>query len=117
MSQSKEPFIWGVNDCCHFAGNWLLISTGKDFIKQYSCDNVRDALTIIKQHNDVDGIADKHLERIHINMAKRGDIVMCLVDGKRKGLGICEGLTSVFKSKDGLVRTQTINCDTAWGAN
>lgn len=84
---------FGKHDCCITACDMIHLTTGidpaVDFRGKYS--SPREALKIIKEHGDVDGIAEKVCEQfgwpeIHPGLATRGDLV-CLDVGGRKALG------------------------------
>ena len=115
--QNKKPFVWGVNDCCLFAAEWLKRCIEIDLLNEYPCTTAKEALKILSDNNGVDGIADKYLDSISVNLAKRGDLVMCSVDGKRDGLGICVGKISVFKGHGENMYTLTNKCTKAWSVN
>jgi len=102
-----EPFIWGKNDCCLFASNWVLIATGLD--PAYSLKNTYNsalsAARIIKNCNGMEGIIKKHAQWLikkSIQFAIRGDIII-----KDCGMGDCMGIIlgsyAAFVSKEGLV--------------
>ncbi len=113
---SRVPFEWGKTDCCAMAGNWVDIALNSN-VNNYKCSNAKEAAKIIAENGGVSGIADKHLERIDIKQAKRGDIIQSYEDKKRAALGICMGEFSVFKSKNSILRIKTLDCIAAWGVN
>lgn len=114
-SQQNQPFIWGVNDCCHFAAKGAEIITGVGVGHLYPCDSALSAQRLLNDHGGVEGIADKHYtRRDNKNFTQRGDVVSAAVGVDELGLGICTGTDAVFKSENGLFYLPMINVLSAW---
>lgn len=111
----KQPFQWGLNDCCLFAAKWVDLikglKTADGWIGAYSDKEGAYKTIIQKGFNGVESIADSHLLRISVKSAKRGDLVS--IDGC---LGVCDGRLSWFYIEGrGLSPLYTSRCNSAWG--
>ncbi len=112
---TKQPFQWGLNDCCLFAAKWVDLIKGLNIVDGWiGAYNDKDgAHKIIKQKgfSGVEAIADYYLTRIPLKSAKRGDLVS--IEGS---LGICDGRLSWFYIDGrGLIPLFTLRCNSAWG--
>lgn len=95
-SRRDRSFEFGVHDCCITACDMIKEITGKDpgkkFRGQYGIDNPIRALRLVKEHGDVDGIAEQVCQEfgwpeISPAFAGRGDLVCLDLGGQRKSLG------------------------------
>lgn len=100
----RMPFAWGLNDCCFFASDWVLLATGKDFAAEYrgKFSSALPALRYLKDHGGVEAFVERAGgKRIDPRLARRGDVVARDV-GSGIGLGVCIGALAAFVAEDGL---------------
>ena len=102
-AQEQAPFVWGVNDCAHFAAGAAKAITGVGFGECYPCDSALSAARMIKQSGGLLAIADNHYRRVPVTFAQRGDAVAADVSGDGLSLGVCRGMDAVFKTADSLL--------------
>lgn len=113
-TQAETEFVWGVNDCCHFAAKAAEIITGVGYGDLYPCADYKSAAELLKKHGGVVCIADNHYSRIAVKFAQRGDIVAANVSRSDLSLGVCLGMYAVFKSQDSLLFAQMKDFVQAW---
>ncbi len=111
-------FVWGSNDCCTFASNWVEELTGVNpliSIGHYGkYKTLKGAATILKNLGGLSKVLDENLgNNIHPAYAKVGDIVMGDLDGGET-LGICIGIECMFLGEKGVVRKRTLDMLKAW---
>ena len=108
-------FAWGETDCCLWVGRFVDLITGSNYVEQYEwqynteigAQAYLDSLGFTQPAD----IADEHLRKIPIEMAKRGDVVE--IEGG--ALGICDGRRSYFFVEGyGLRPVLTMKCRKAW---
>lgn len=100
----RMPFAWGSNDCCLFAADWVLASTGRDLAFEYRGQyaTALGALRFVQSAGGVEGlVARAGGRRIDQKLARRGDIIARDV-GDGIGLGVCIGALAAFVAKGGL---------------
>lgn len=116
LSKQHQPFVWGSNDCCLFAADWVKILLGYDTGEVYrgAYDSAFGAARLLEQHGGVEGIVDKHFPRHPASAyTRRGDLVAYLaLTGLT--LGVCEGRDAVFPGENGIMRCPTLKCQTGW---
>lgn len=100
-----QPFVWGSNDCATFAADFVWAITGSDpappGLRQHT--TAKQAVRALKRHGGLIGIATAALgQPVPILTARIGDVVLCKA-GKRDMLAICNGMTALAPSSDGLV--------------
>lgn len=125
---SKRRFKWGSMDCLIFASNACKIVCGVDpMAKKRESDpetirglykTAEEAYILIKEYRrTVPAIMDAHFDRININFAQRGDVVLGKLD-YGSTFGIIWGGQAVFKSHDlGLVRVPLNDKMKCWKVN
>ncbi len=93
------PFVWGMNDCCLFACNCVLVLTSVDLAASFRGYRTRrEAMEVLKKFGGIGGVAEA-VARIHAVpeivplRARRGDI--CLLDAGR-GERTWNGLSTFF---------------------
>ena len=118
----KTPFEWGVYDCLVYASDWCKIVCGVDPMSE-SIDGVietirggyknkKEARSLIKLHRkSIRNVMDVHFEKIAVNFAQRGDIVI-----HKMSFGISVGRgKAMFKTEDlGMVSINLSDCEAAW---
>jgi hypothetical protein len=103
-----EPFVWGVNDCCLFACDWIKRATGIDpaFALRDKYHSAISAQRLIKKNGGITGIVQNYgvpcgITRIESSKAGRGDIVVC-DGGEGECIGISLGSVTAYVGKSGL---------------
>lgn len=103
-----EPFAWGVNDCCLFGADWMLLATGLDpaATLRGTYDRALSGVRVLEKHGGLVGTIQTHMEPLGFSAigqgyASRGDIVVrdC---GNGDTMGIVLGSTGAFVGKLGL---------------
>lgn len=80
IERLERPFIWGQHDCVLFAVGWLSIRAGREMMPPLPAwTNAKEAMAAVESVGGLEAQFDKHLTRIHPNLARDGDIT--LVDG------------------------------------
>ncbi len=100
----RMPFAWGSNDCCLFAADWVLASTGRDLAAEYRGQyaTALGALRFVQSAGGVEGLVERAGgRRVDEKLARRGDIIARDV-GNGTGLGVCIGALAAFVEADGL---------------
>jgi len=116
-SRRDRPFVWGQNDCCIFAADWILLVTEIDYAADIrgTYNSGLGALRILDAHEGLFGLVTKltNLNCVPVKQAQRGDIVAQETEYGLT-LGICIGVMSVFVAKDGLDFSPTADSRFVW---
>lgn len=114
-ARMAEPFAWGRHDCCLWAADAVLATTGRD-----PADDVRgtystaqDALRLLASLGGLEAVGARAGAPIAPLLAAEGDIGLLEVDG-RQGLGVCIGPGWVAPAAHGLVLHQLDQASMAW---
>lgn len=111
---NPPAFEWGTSDCALWAASWVLKATGRDlaadWVGRYATEDELHDLMRERGYRLPSQIADSHLNRTPVRLAKRGDIVQH-PDG---ALGVCAGVFSFFLTDGGVTRVETPRCPRAW---
>lgn len=111
----KEPFEWGVNDCCLWVSSVVRAMTGvdpaKNFRGQYHDDE--SANEFLGPMNLKEMVTHELGDAIDVKQAQRGDVVLRMFP-MGESIGICVGERSAFKTLDGLIQVPTLSCEHAW---
>jgi len=115
----KTRFVWGVNDCCTFASNWVEKSTGINPLKNLGFygeyDHAEKAEEILDELGGLKHILDEALgESKHPSMAIQGDVVLGDIE-YGETLGICLGTDCIFLGLRRPVFKKTLDMQLAWG--
>lgn len=112
----NRPFAWGSNDCCTFAADWVLASTGVD-----PMFNLRGLVTATSAHRELDrrgGVWEATtaaLGRAEAGfMAQCGDVVLLSNEKGTKVLGICTGSRLVAPGPDCMMSLSVEAAEAAW---
>tara|TARA_Y100000114_G_C11664168_1_gene280521 strand:+ start:93 stop:485 length:393 start_codon:yes stop_codon:yes gene_type:complete len=117
-----RKFVWGIEDCCLFSANIIKSITNIDIAKKYrgKYKTKIGAFRLIKRFGYknliecVDDEIQKHgFQRIHINMAQKGDVVTKKIDNDEI-VGIMLNDVGVFLQKDKYVFTKRSELNLAW---
>lgn len=107
------PFAWRANDCASFASGAVFAQRGEWPIELDYADEF-GALRFARDGGGIRAIADATLgASIHPAYAQRGDIVLCVLDG-RETLGVCVGHEVAGPSRDGMVTVPIETAVAAW---
>jgi hypothetical protein len=118
-----RPHRWGSHDCMLFAAGVCRALTGFDPARGHRgkyCGAVSAARYLRSLGwASPEAAADTLFERIPPAMARRGDLVLHVVDGDRGGHpGVCIGAVALFvgeaAGRSGLVRVPMRDCAAAW---
>lgn len=94
LSRQRVAFRWGLNDCCMFAADAVLETTGSDLAGSLrgAYDSQDGAESVLAEHGGVRAIASARLGEPMDNpaYARRGDIVCVELEG-RETLGVVVG--------------------------
>ena len=103
------PFVWGENDCCLFAADWILRCTGVDLAATFRgtyCTPLA-ASRLIEENGGMENFFATYAEpagskKISSAQAWRGDVAIrdC---GRGDCLGVVVGSQAAFVSESGLV--------------
>jgi hypothetical protein len=118
-----EKFVWGVNDCCGFAADWVAICTGVDPCAAWR-GKYRDAAgaaRLIRRGGGLEALVDRALAahgwaQIARPMARRGDVVSIATGRSARGVaaGVCIGADAVFPGPDCVSFRAMDECRLAW---
>jgi hypothetical protein len=106
------PFEWGKNDCILWAGGCAEAITGRNYLSNIKgrYKTKRGAYRLIKSlAPSLPEAVDLYASRIPVLTATRGDVVW-----NGEGMGVCNGVYSLFLTEAGLVSLKTKECSIAW---
>lgn len=93
--RAETPFVWGVNDCCTFAADWVRLATGRDPMAALR-DSYVDEESAAHMLNAPGGLARLVTAWLScaplplVTTAQRGDVVL-YESGNGPALGVCVG--------------------------
>lgn len=98
----KRPFVWGEADCCLFVADALIALTGTDYAAPFrgKYTTATGAMKALAPYGGLSGYLDSVFQRVPVNMAQRGDIIMA-GDGVYSA-GIVAGRDIWFMDNDGV---------------
>jgi hypothetical protein len=103
------PFVWGQNDCCLFAADWVERCTGFDPAAELrgKYSSALSAARILEKHGGVRGIIRTFgepvgLQRIDGKFDQRGDLVVADT-GNGESIGISIGTHAAFVGARGIL--------------
>jgi hypothetical protein len=100
---SKQPFQWGVNDCCTGVCNVFQTLYGVDYAKQYrgTYHTALGALRHIKKSGGLQNmVVQCGFVEVPVNLAKRGDWAMTQDERGYESLGIMVDGKAIFAGND-----------------
>jgi len=114
----NKPFVWGSNDCCTFASNWVERLKGVNPLEELGHYGTyfteEEAILLLKKLGGVIRIVNKSLGIASgPALAHPGDLV-CGDMGYGNTLGICLGSECVFLGQDDLITGRTLEMKKAW---
>ena len=100
----EVPFAWGKADCCLFAADWVLVSTGRDIAQEWrgKYATAYAAQRFLKAGGGIENLVERAGgERVATGLAQRGDLVAqdC---GDGVALGVCIGSAAAFVTAEGI---------------
>lgn len=115
---ATTEFEWGERDCALWAGTWVLLCTGRDFLSPWTgrYRTARGSRAVMTRlgYPGVEAVADAALPARPVPLARRGDLVL----HPHGALGVCAGLTGHFLTeRDGLTALPTLACGRAWAVD
>lgn len=112
----KAPFSWGDNNCCLFAADFVLATTGTDLAPEMrgTCPSTKQALRYLRKHGGVEGLATAALGApVSPRLATVGDVV-AIRTGNRVSLAICNGATAMAPTRHGVCHVAMREAVAAW---
>jgi hypothetical protein len=118
-NRRNAPFLWGSNDCCIFASDWVKQITGTDPAEgiRGTYSTSYGAARVLLPFGGVEEIADacKQLKCVPRGFVFRGDIVSIMTNNNtRPALGICTGRFCAYVSEYGISFIDTSKISKAW---
>lgn len=116
--RADSPFVWGENDCCMFAADWVLRVTGRDHLAIFRV-LYSDEIGAAELLAEVGGVARGATEMLGrplptVATAQRGDVVL-FESGQGPALGICVGdKFAALKPPQGIGYFAMRHAVTAW---
>lgn len=109
-----QPFAWGANDCCSFAGDGVVATTGTDPMADLrGVASARQALRVLQAWPLPALVTQRLGQPVCWQAARRGDVVL-LEQGGRQLLGLCLGAQWVAPGHAGAVTGPMNQCHAAW---
>lgn len=112
----QREFSWGTHDCCLFAADVLLATTGTDFAAPVRGYTTREeAEAIIARYGGMEAMITSLVgsDPVHVSRARRGDLVLANLENGPTA-GICIGRLSTFTLARGLTTRPTSTAMLAW---
>jgi len=123
-SRRYSEFRWGINDCCLFACDAVLVMTGEDLARgfrdtYYTARGAKKAIEGLGASTLgelADLIAERHeLRALPISFAQRGDIVLLERElGESLGIVSLSGVDIWAPAEEGLVEIPVSEPQRAW---
>lgn len=105
--QQKEstPFLWGYNDCCSFAADWVALATGRDVMEELrGLTSAKDAFRALALEGGIHQAVSKRLgSAIPPMSAGAGDVVLVSTGKRERTLAVCLGNRLIAPGLDGAV--------------
>jgi hypothetical protein len=120
--KQAAPFVWGVNDCCLAACDWLAACVGEDPARVLKLRGkyrtAVGAAKVLKARGGVRGIAEAWCKRkgwgeVPVLCAQRGDLALVAMP-EGEALGVVGGALVGVPGKDGLATVPAGEALTAW---
>ena len=110
-----EPFAWGRNDCCLWAADAVLATTGTDHAAglRGTYSTAAEAVRVVAELGGMEAIGARAGEAIPPMMAAEGDVGLLTIDG-RDMLAVCCGPGWLAPSALGLALHQLDMARAAW---
>ena len=99
----QQPFQWGKNDCCTFAGEAVARMTGADLLADVRgrYNSARSAAVVMARVGGLGAYLGERLPPVAPKLARRGDVVMFeSIEGP--ALGIALGVYAVGVGPEGV---------------
>lgn len=122
--KQNQPFVWGTNDCCLFASDFIKaitqIDPAAELRGRYS--TALGAARVTRKYGTVDHLADAYAlahgwPKIPVSMARRGDIVCAVASGSKHRhtmLGVWVGRYAIFAGIHGPISLPRSEIIKAW---
>lgn len=111
----RTPFAWGSHDCCLFAADAVLASTGVDHASDLrgTYDDAASALRVLRAAGGLDAVAARAGEPVPPLMAQIGDVGVVATEG-RESLAVCVGSVWLAPAAAGLAALPLESARAAW---
>lgn len=114
--QSKEgvPFLWGYNDCCCFAADWVALRTGVDPMENLR--GLTSEFSALRRLQSLGGVIPAVSSFLGETVAKPavGSVVLYKGVAGSQTLGVCLGERCVLPGLDGPVFVESNLVSAAW---
>jgi hypothetical protein len=116
----REPFAWGINDCCIFAADGVIAVSGNDPASDLrgTYSSAIAAARVLKDIGGIEGAGDRTGERIPPLNAQVGDVGLITAADPTgafaEALAVCTGELWVAPSERGLHAHQLTAARLAW---
>jgi hypothetical protein len=116
----KLPFVWGQNDCCLFAANWVAKLTGVDPAASLrgKYTTAAGAARIIKRRGGMQAMVGKICAghgwpMVNPKLARRGDVVL-IEQATGPALAVCMGEHAAAAGPNGVSMVPTLSALAGW---
>jgi hypothetical protein len=117
LDHTNVEFLWGSNDCCTFASDWVEEKSGVNPLKELGhhgkYKTYKGALKLLKKLGGMEKVVSAKLTEIPVAFAQVGDVVCGDLD-YGDTMGICIGVGSLFLGEESLVTRPTLDMKKAW---
>lgn len=110
------PFAWGSNDCCLWAADAVLASTGTDHAAglRGTYGTAAEASRVLNELGGIEAVGARAGAPIAPLLAAEGDIGLLPMDGRRSMLAVCCGPGWLAPTAAGLALCQLDAARMAW---
>lgn len=126
-THEAAPFVWGVNDCCTFAADWVMVvrrvgdpiadvrEFGATLAQLEPSQAAVRALRWLDEHGGLRALATERLGApMPGPMAQSGDLALVEHGAARLSLGVCVGHHVAAPGPEGLQRVPLSSAIAAW---
>lgn len=111
----SAPFAWGANDCCLFAADAVLATTGIDHAADFrgTYDDAGSALRVLRDNGGLEAVASRAGDPIPPMTACVGDVGL-VEHERRELLAVCAGAVWLAPAAQGLAIMPLEAARSAW---
>lgn len=112
-----RPFVWGEQDCCTFAADWVLQAIGLDpmaTLRGYN--DAKGALRVLQALGGMVEAWDTFMPTPHIEgpFARNGDIAVVTLANGHKSMAVCTGSHLAAPATNGLLMMGVDFAEATW---